>query len=93
MPGRLLLLAIATSAFLGACGGGDAGGGTAARSLGADFGNAVRHNATAQVIDPSPADSGAPALDGGRAEAALRRYRADAVRELEVEHTTDRQTE
>ena len=49
--------------------------------LGADFGNAVSHNAAQQIVDPAPAHASAdaPPMDGARAAGALQRYRSGAV--------------
>lgn len=49
--------------------------------LGADFGNAVSHNAAQHIIDPTPkhAQAGPPPLDGARAAEAIKRYRSGAV--------------
>jgi len=95
IAGRLVLLAVVASAFLGACAGDGIGDSAATRPLGADFGNAVRHNEAAHVVDPNPVAAGtqAPALDGMRAAAAISRYRTNTVRELEIERTADRQDE
>ena len=64
-------------------------------SLGADFGNAVRHNIAVQVVDPMPAiaDGGPPPLDGNRAAAAIGRYQNGAVRELLIESTAGSKTD
>lgn len=49
--------------------------------LGADFGNAVSHNAAQHIIDPAPAHAfaGPPNLDGVRAAEAINRYRSGTV--------------
>lgn len=62
----------------------------ATRTLGADFGNAVAHNAAQQIIDPLPrtATTGAPPLDGHRARLALERYERGAVVAPERVETT-----
>ena len=93
--GRLLLVTVAATALLAACTDIAAVDNAAMSPLGSDFGNAVRHNEAAHVIDPRPAaaDGQAPALDGIRAAAAMTRYQHNAVRELELEHTSDRQVE
>ena len=93
--GRLVLLAVAASTFLAACAVGETDERAAASPLSADFGNAVRHNEAAHVIDPNPlaTDAQVPTLDGARAAAAMTRYRNNAVRELEIERTADRQDE
>lgn len=94
MKDRLLSL-VAASAFLTACTDIVAIESTTQSPLGSDFGNAVRHNEAAHVIDPRPAaaETRVPALDGKRAAAAMTRYQNNAVRELELEHTSDRQVE
>ena len=58
--------------------------------LGADFGNATRHNFAVQVIDPDPsyATKGAPALNGRRAIDAYERYQAGKVKKTKTESTT-----
>ena len=60
------------------------------RDLGADFGNATRHNFAVQVIDPDPsyAKEGAPALNGRRAIDAYERYQAGKVKKTKTESTT-----
>ena len=67
-----VLAAAAAVLATGACVGPRIGG-----PLGADFGNAVSHNAGQHVIDPRPAQAleGAPDMDGARAAGALERYR------------------
>ena len=94
MKDGFLLLA-GVSAFLMACTDIVAIENMTQSPLGPEFGNAVRHNEAAHVIDPSPAaaQSPVPALDGKRAAAAMTRYQNNAVRELELEHTSDRQVE
>lgn len=59
--------------------------------LGADFGNAVSHNAVRHIVDPNPpgADAGAPNMDGIRAAQAFDRYRQDAVTPLEAVETSN----
>jgi hypothetical protein len=49
--------------------------------LGADFGEAVHHNMSVQVInpDPAPADKGVPAFDGVRASGVAKRYETGNV--------------
>jgi hypothetical protein len=58
--------------------------------LGADFGNAVSHNAVRHIIDPNPPGSGAgsPSMDGVRAAKAFDRYRQGAVTPLESVETS-----
>ncbi len=58
--------------------------------LGADFGNAVSHNAAQHVLDPAPRNltSEPPPMDGARAGAAIRRYRGGTVVEPEKVDTS-----
>ena len=74
---------------LGACAGPD--GETAAQPLGADFGNAVSHNAEQHIIDPLPANAsaGAPDMDGARAAGAVKRYRSGEVAVPEPVETSE----
>ena len=84
-----LLLASFGSGLLAACGTAEVERpGTA--PLGADFGNAVHHNAAVHIIDPRPihADDGAPALNGKRAAGALSRYENGAVAAPEAPSTS-----
>jgi hypothetical protein len=86
LPASLLL-------FLSACIGWDAEQDAAANQgphLGADFGNAVSHNAAQHIIDHSPPDldAGPPSMDGVRAAQALDRYRRGAVTPLESVETS-----
>ena len=81
-PARLAAVVAAALLGLGACAGseGEPAPG-AAQHLGADFGNAVSHNAEQHIIDPLPAGAaaGAPDMDGARAAGAVRRYRSGEV--------------
>lgn len=54
------------------------------------FGDAVRQNIAAQVInpDPYPADAAAPEHDGERARDAVQRYREDRVKRPVSQSTT-----
>jgi hypothetical protein len=47
--------------------------------LSPDFGNAVRANISAQVVNPNPAMAGANDMDGQRAGAAINRYYTNKV--------------
>jgi hypothetical protein len=60
--------------------------------LGADFGNAVRANATVHIVDPSPiyADEVAPPLNGKRAAGAMMRYENGIVTAPEAPVTSKR---
>ena len=59
-------------------------------SLGRDYGNAVTHNMSVQVIDPAPNLEGKeiPDLDGVRANGAMERYNTGTVIEPETIETT-----
>lgn len=55
------------------------------------FGETVKYNAAAQIINPDPVypPGGAqPGASGVKAAAALKRYRTDAVKEVETVQTT-----
>lgn len=57
-------------------------------SLSPDFGNSVRHNMAAQVVNPTPrASTAAPEMDGGRAALAHQRYQVGRVKEPKPEST------
>lgn len=60
-------------------------------TLGADFGNAVGHNLSRQIVDPAPAsaEAGAPAFDGRRASLVHERYVTGTVAVPESVETTD----
>jgi len=47
--------------------------------LSPDFGNAVRANISAQVVNPNPAMAGANDMDGQRAGKAIDRYHTNKV--------------
>ena len=76
---------------LSACVGPDGGAQGPPVHLGADFGNAVTHNAAQHVIDPAPehARATAPPMDGARGARAVTRYREGAVTPLNAVETTD----
>lgn len=59
--------------------------------LGRDFGNAVTHNMSVQVIDPAPNLEGKeiPNMEGTRAAGAIERYDTGTVIEPETIETTD----
>ncbi len=60
-------------------------------SLDPGFGEAVKYNAAIQTIDPDPvyAEDGAqPGDSGAKGAAAVKRYRTDAVKEVEQVETT-----
>ena len=55
------------------------------------FGEAAKFNAAAQTINPDPvygADAAQPGDSGVKAAAAVKRYRTDAVKNVEVMTTT-----
>ena len=86
MSSRLLLLAAAT-VTLGACN-------TMNKNIGQEdpgVGEAVKYNTAVQIINPDPiypAGAALPGDSGVKGAAAVKRYRSDAVREVEVMTTT-----
>ncbi|MEO6255889.1 MAG: hypothetical protein ABIO69_03690, partial [Sphingomicrobium sp.] len=55
------------------------------------FGEAVKYNAAVQIIDPDPvyaADGAQPGDSGDKGVAAVKRYRTDQVKKVEVMTTT-----
>ena len=55
------------------------------------LGETVKYNAAAQIINPDPiypANGAQPGDSGVKAAAALKRYRTDAVKEVETMQTT-----
>ena len=55
------------------------------------FGEATKYNAAVQVIDPDPvysADGAQPGDSGAKGAAAVKRYRTDAVKEVQVMTTS-----
>ena len=55
------------------------------------FGEAVKYNAAVQIIDPDPvydANGAQPGDNGEKAAAAVKRYRTDQVKKVEVMTTT-----
>jgi hypothetical protein len=61
-------------------------------SLDAGFGESLKYNAAIQTINPDPvyAESGAqPGDSGAKGAAAVRRYRTDSVKDVEVLTTTE----
>lgn len=59
----------------------------------ADFGNAVRHNIQAQVVNPTPTpEVGNAAFDGRRAARNIERYAADKVKKPSKLQTSDVKT-
>ena len=59
--------------------------------LGRDYGNAITHNMSVQVIDPAPNLEGKeiPNMEGTRAAGAIERYDTGTVIEPETIETTD----
>lgn len=86
-----LAAALGLAACMGAEGDMETGAGPPTWRLGADFGNAVSHNAAQHIIDPMPAYrlKGAPDMDGARAAEAIKRYRRGAVLVPEAVETSD----
>jgi len=86
MSSRLLLLAAGTIA-LGACN-------TVNKNIGQEdpgLGEAVKYNAAVQTVNPDPvypAGSAQPGDSGVKGAAAVKRYRSDAVKQVEVMQTT-----
>lgn len=55
------------------------------------FGEATKYNAAVQTIDPDPtysADGSQPGDSGAKGAAAVKRYRTDAVKQVEATQTT-----
>ncbi len=55
------------------------------------FGEATKYNAAVQVIDPDPvyaASGSQPGDSGAKGAAAVKRYRTDAVKQVEVMSTS-----
>ena len=55
------------------------------------FGESTKYNAAVQVIDPDPvyaAGGSQPGESGAKGTAAVKRYRTDAVKQVEVTQTT-----
>lgn len=69
------------------------GGCTRPPSLGpgeADFGNAVRHNIEAQVVNPEPMpEDGSAPYDGHRAARGINRYQTDDIKQPRSLRTTN----
>ena len=86
MSSRLLLLAAGTIA-LGACN-------TMNKNIGQEdpgLGEAVKYNAAVQTVNPDPvypAGSAQPGDSGVKGAAAVKRYRSDGVKQVEVMQTT-----
>ena len=62
-----------------------------AGSLDAGFGEAVKYDMAIQTIDPDPvydANDAQPGADGAKGAAAVKRYRTDAVKQVETQATT-----
>jgi len=86
MSSRLLLIAVAALA-LGACS-------TMNKNIGEEdpgIGEIARYNAAIQTVNPDPvyAEDGAKPGDSGvKGAAAAKRYRSDAVKQVEIMQTT-----
>jgi predicted small secreted protein len=86
MSSRLLLVAVGTVIL--------AGCNTANKNIGMEdpsLGEAVRYNAAIQTVNPDPvypAGSAQPGDSGVKATAAVKRYRTDAVKQVESMGTT-----
>ena len=86
MSSKLLLIAAATVA-LGACS-------TMNKNIGQEdpaVGEAVKYNAAVQTINPDPvyqAGDAQPGDSGVKGAAAVKRYRSDAVKQVEAMQTT-----
>ena len=55
------------------------------------MGEAHRYNMAVQTIDPDPvysADGAQPGDDGAKGAAAIKRYRTDAVKDIQVQSST-----
>ena len=55
------------------------------------FGEVTKYNAAVQTIDPDPVyseDGAQPGDSGAKGAAAVKRYRTDAVKEIEQQQTT-----
>ena len=55
------------------------------------FGEAVKYNAAVQIIDPDPIyseEDAQPGDSGAKGAAAVRRYRTDAVKDVQQQTTT-----
>ena len=62
-----------------------------AGSLDAGFGEAVKYDMAIQTIDPDPVydqNDAQPGADGAKGAAAVKRYRTDQVKQLELQTTT-----
>ena len=60
-------------------------------SLDPGFGDSTKYNAAVQIIDPDPvytADSAQPGDSGAKGAAAVKRYRTDAVKQVETMSTS-----
>lgn len=90
MSSRLLLIAVGTVA-LGACN-------TVNKNIGQEdpgVGEAAKYNAAVQIINPDPiypAGAALPGDSGAKGAAAVKRYRSDSVKQVEVMTTTSGST-
>lgn len=87
MSSKLLSLCAAAAFALGGCESIDPVSGSPDPA----FGEAVKYNAAIQIIDPDPvyAETDAqPGDSGAKGAAAVKRYRTDAVKDVEMIATT-----
>ena len=83
-----LLIAISCAALLGGCS-------ASLRNMGSPdpaFGEAVKWNAALQTIDPDPvytAQDAQAGASGAKGAEAVKRYRTDAVKDVQVMTTTN----
>lgn len=85
MSSRLMLLA-PTALLLGAC-----AVDPVTQSYDPGFGEAQKYNMAAQTIDPDPVyapDGAQPGDNGDKGAHAVKRYRTDAVKDVEMMGTT-----
>jgi hypothetical protein len=86
MSSRIVLLAGGALALAGCS--------TVNKNIGMEdpaLGEAAKYNAVVQIINPEPvytADSAQPGDNGAKGTAAVKRYRTDAVKQVEVMTTT-----
>src|SRR4051812_42251437 len=86
MSSRIVVLAAAALALAGCS--------TVNKNIGMEdpgLGEAAKYNAAVQIINPEPvytADSAQPGASGVKGAAAVKRYRTDAVKQIEVMTST-----
>ena len=87
MSSKALFIGIASGALVAGCS-------TMNNPIGAEdpgLGESVKYNAAVQTVNPDPAypaDSAQPGDSGVKAAAAVKRYRTDAVKQVEAVQTT-----